>query len=182
MAKTGNIAQRYATALFALAGDKGLHDAVAADLGILVKAVDESADLRRMLNSPILARSAQDAALQALAVKAGLTETTRRFLGKLATNRRLPLLLDVATLYRAKLAALRGEHTAEVTSASPLRPGQIETLRDALASRLGGRVTLDLKVDPELLGGLIIRMGSRLIDSSIRSKLDRIGYRMKGTV
>ena len=182
MAKTGNVAQRYATALFALAGEKGLYDAVAADLRILTGAVETSADLQTLINSPLVSRAEQIAAIGKVAAKAELTDITKKFLGVLATNRRLAALPDVASIYKVKLAQLRGEHTAEVTSASTLRPGQLESLREKLSAKLGGRVALDLKVDPEIIGGLIVKVGSRMIDSSIRSKLERIGYRMKGTV
>lgn len=186
MAKTGtkssHVAQRYATALFALAGEKGLYDAVAADLRILTDAIESSADLRTLIYSPVISRSDQVAAIGKLGTKAELTDITKKFLGVLATNRRLGALADVAAIYKVKLAQMRGEHTAEVTSAVALRPGQLESLREKLSARLGGRVSLDLKVDPEILGGLIVKVGSRMIDSSIRSKLERIGYRMKGTV
>lgn len=183
MAKTGNVAQRYATALFALAGEKGLYDAVAADLRILTDAIDASSDLRTLIYSPVFTRAEQTAAVAKLAGKAELTDITKKFLGVLATNRRLAALADVAHIYKVKLAEQRGEHTAEVTSASALRPGQLESLREKLTAKLGGRVTLDLKVDPEIIGGLVVKVGSRMIDSSIRSKLERIGYRMKeGTV
>lgn len=183
MAKTGNVAQRYATALFDLAGEKGLYDAVAADLRILTDAVGASADLHTLIYSPVLSRADQTAAIRKLAEKAELTDVMKKFLGVLAANRRLAVLPEVATIYKVKLASLRGEHTAEVTSAAPLRPGQLESLREKLAGKLGGRVTLDLKVDPEIIGGLVVKVGSRMIDSSIRSKLERIGYRMKeGTV
>lgn len=181
-AKKGNVAQRYATALFALAGDKGLYDAVAADLRILTDALDSSSDLRTLVHSPILSRADQIAAIGKLAAKAELTDISKKFLGVLATNRRLAELPEVATIYKVMLAAQRGEHTAEVTSAAALRPGQLESLREKLTAKLGGRVTLDLKIDPEILGGLVVKIGSRMIDSSIRSKLERIGYRMKGTV
>ncbi len=180
--KSSHVAARYATALFALAGEKGLYDAVAADLRILTDAVAASADLRTLIYSPVISRDDKVAAIAKLGAKAELTDITKKFLGVLATNRRLPALGEVATIYKVKLAELRGEHTAEVTSAASLRPGQLESLREKLTAKLGGRVTLDLKVDPEILGGLIVKVGSRMIDSSIRSKLERIGYRMKGTV
>jgi F-type H+-transporting ATPase subunit delta len=182
LAKTGNIAERYATSLFLLAGDKGLYDAVAADLKVLVTMTEGSPDLQTIIYSPVISRADQVKGITALASKASLTDLTRKFLGALATNRRLNVLTEVATIYNAKLAAQRGEHTAVVTSAAPLRPGQLESLREKLASKLGGRVTLDLKVDPEIIGGLIVKIGSRMIDSSIRSKLERIGFAMKGTV
>lgn len=182
LAKTGNVAQRYATALFSSAGDKGLYDAVAADLKVLIAMIDGSPELRTLIYSPVISRADQVKGITALASKASLTDLTRKFLGALATNRRLNVLPEVATIYNAKLAAQRGEHTAVVTSAAPLRPGQLESLREKLASKLGGRVILDLKVDPEIIGGLIVKIGSRMIDSSIRSKLERIGFAMKGTV
>lgn len=182
MAKNGNVAERYATALFSLAGEKGLFDAVAADLKVLTGIMGSSPELDTLIYSPVLSRADQVKGITAIATKAGLTDLTRKFLGTLAENRRLPVLEDVATIYVAKLAALRGEHAAEVISAAPLRPGQLESLREKLTTKLGGRVSLNLKVDPEILGGLIVKIGSRMIDSSLRSKLERIGFAMKGTV
>lgn len=182
MAKTGNVAERYATALFALAGEKGLYDAILADLRVLTESLKDAPDLNTLIYSPILTRAQQMAGVKAIAAKAELTDLTAKFLGTLAANRRLNVLPEIAAVYKVKLATLRGEHTAEVTSAAPLRPGQLESLREKLGSKLGGRVSLDLKVDPEIIGGLIVRIGSRMIDSSIRTKLERIGYLMKGTV
>lgn len=182
MAKSGNVPERYATALFSLAGDKGLYDAVAADLSVLTSLLEQSADLRALVNSPVLARAEQAKGIAAIAAKAGLTDLTKRFVGTLASARRLAVLPEIAALYKAKLAAQRGEHTAQVTSAVALRPGQLEALREKITAKLGGRVTLDLKVDPEILGGLIVKIGSRMIDSSIKSRLERIGFAMKGTV
>jgi F-type H+-transporting ATPase subunit delta len=182
LAKSGNVPERYATALFSLAGDKGLYDAVAADLAVLTSLLEQSADLRALVTSPVLARAEQAKGIAAIAAKAGLTDLTKRFVGTLAAARRLAVLPEIAALYKAKLAAQRGEHTAQVTSAVALRPGQLEALREKITAKLGGRVTLDLKVEPEILGGLIVKIGSRMIDSSIKSRLERIGFAMKGTV
>jgi F-type H+-transporting ATPase subunit delta len=182
LAKSGIVSERYATALFSSAGEKGLYDAVAADLSTLASLLEQSADMRQLVGSPVLSRAEQTKGIAAIAGKAGLTDLTQRFLGMLATNRRLDTLAEVAALYKAKLAELRGEHTAQVTSAVALRPGQLESLREKLTAKLGGRVTLDLKVEPEILGGLIVKIGSRMIDSSIKSRLERIGFAMKGTV
>ena len=182
MAKSGNVAERYATALFELAGDRGLYDAVSADLRNIAESIENSADFKYFINDHILPRAEQVRAISALGKKAELTGLTLNFLGLLASARRLAALPDIITLYKSKLAALRGEHTAEVISATPLRPGQLETLREKLTSKLGGRVALELKVEPALIGGLIVNIGSKMIDSSIRSRLERIGFAMKGSV
>jgi len=182
LAKSGNVPERYATALFSLAGDKGLLDAVAADLSVLSTLLDQSADFRQLVDSPVLSRAEQAKGIAAIASKAGVTDLTRRFLGTLASNRRLSALASVAVRYKAKLAASRGEHTAQVISAMALRPGQLEALREKLTAKLGGRVTFELKIDPEILGGLIVKIGSRMIDSSVRGRLERIGFAMKGSM
>lgn len=182
MAKAGAVAERYAQALFALAGEKGLEDAVAKDLAELARMAEQSADLQSLIYSPILKREEQVAAITALAQKAQFTDMTLRFLGALARSRRLPALAEITETYGEMLARKRGEHVAEVTSAAPLRPGQIESLREKLAAKLGGSIRLNLRTDPEILGGLVVKIGSRMIDTSLRGKLERIGFLMKGSV
>lgn len=182
MAKSGTIAERYATALFSLAGDRGQLDAVAADLLTVGGMLAESADLRALVHNPLNRRADQALALVAIGQRAGLTETTLHFLGVLAKRRRIADFTLIAEAYRLMLARLRGEHMAEVTSATALRPGQVEALRERLAAKLGGAVHLFLRVDPSLLGGLVVRVGSRMVDSSLRGKLDRLNVLIKGTV
>lgn len=181
MAKSGKLADRYAKALFELASEKGLLDAVAADLRTLAAMVKDSEELAVMMASPLVDRASQMKAVDQLARRAGLTDLTRRFLGTLAENRRLAAFSEVASSYKAMLAAARGEHTAHVISATSLRPAQQESLKAKLAGQLGGTIHLDCKVDPSLLGGLVVKIGSRMIDSSLRGKLERIGFMMKGT-
>ena len=181
MANTGTVAERYTTALFALATEKGLLDAVAADLQQLASLEQSVPDFAAVLHSAIYTRSEQAKAVTALATKLNLTDLTRRFVGTLAQNRRLALLADVAARYTARLAASRGEHTAEVVSAAPLRPAQVEAVRQQLVAKLGGTVKLLLKIDADIIGGLVVKVGSRMMDHSVRSKLERIGFSMKGT-
>ncbi len=182
MAKSGTIAERYATALFDLAGEQGQREAVAHDLMTFAGLLADSGDLRTLLRNPLNRRADQASALVAVARQAGLSELTGHFLGVLARQRRLADFSAIAETYRIMLAHSRGEHMAEVTSATDLRPGQIEALRERLAAKLGGAVHLSLRVDPSLLGGLVVRLGSRMVDSSLRGKLDRINTLMKGTV
>lgn len=180
-AKSGKLAERYAKALFELASEKGLLDAVAADLRTVSNMTRESGDLALAMESPLVDRASLQRAMDSLSRRAGLTDLSRRFLGVLANNRRLAAFAEIATSYNDLLATSRGEHTAEVTSAAPLRPAQQESLKAKLAGQLGGTIHLDCKIDPAILGGLVVKIGSRMIDSSLRGKLERIGFMMKGT-
>lgn len=181
MAKSGKLADRYAKALFELASDKGLLDAVAADLRTFTGMVRESSELAAMIDNPLVDRAALQRVMESLSRRAGLTDLSRRFLGVLATNRRLDAFPEIAEAYTARLAESRGEFTAEVTSATLLRPAQQEQLKAKLASQLGGTIHLICQIDPAILGGLVVKIGSRMIDSSLRGKLERIGFLMKGT-
>lgn len=182
MAKSGTIAERYAQALFALAQEQDSLDAVSADLDTFSDMMTESADLKILLTSPFLERREQAHTLAALCRKAGTTEIFANFLGVLAQNRRLFAFHNIAKDYQDRLCTLRGIFRAEVTSARPLQDQQVEELRQRLATRLGGSVRLKLTVNPEMLGGVRVQIGSRLVDTTLRSKLDRIGLMMKGTV
>jgi F-type H+-transporting ATPase subunit delta len=174
------IAGRYASALYELADETRQLDAVAADLRAVKRMLEESADLRRLIRSPLLARRDQAKAMAAVLEKAAMGETVRHFVGVAAQNRRLFLLPAMVDAYLAILAARRGEITAEVTSAAPLAAGQVDALKAQLAKAAGKSVNLDFKVDPALIGGLIVRVGSRMVDSSLRSKLQRLQLAMKG--
>ena len=180
MSNAGLIADRYAKALFDLAVEQGQLDAVAADGKALTEALAHSPDLHTLIYSPIPTRAEQTAFVAKLAEKAEFSAITRNLLGVLAKNRRLNVLPDVLAAFAARLATSRGEKTAEVTSAHPLHMGQVEALKAKLQKQLGGKVTLDLKINPEILGGLIVKIGSRMIDSSVRGKLDRLELVMKG--
>jgi F-type H+-transporting ATPase subunit delta len=174
------LADRYAAALFDLADEAKNLDAVADDLNSLGAMIRNSKDLERLVRSPVIAREDQSRALAALMEKAGLGALTRKFVGLVARNRRLFVLPAMISAYRARLAARRGETTAEVVSARALSPHQVEALADSLKKALGTKVAVDTKVDPALLGGLVVKVGSRMVDSSLRTKLQQLRLAMKG--
>jgi F-type H+-transporting ATPase subunit delta len=177
---TGGLAERYATALFALAEERRTLDAVASDLATLKGLLAESADLRRLIRSPVIAREAQAKAVAALAERAALQQVTRNFLGLLARNRRLFALPEMIRHYLATLAARRGEVTAEIAVAQELSVAQRERITSELARAAGQKVSLDIRIDPDLLAGLTVRLGSRLVDASLKHKLHRLEMAMKG--
>lgn len=157
-------------------------DAVSADLDTFSTMLDDSKDLRLLVSSALIRRKEQAQTLVSLCRRAQMTDVFARFLGVLAQNRRLDVYRDIAGDYQNRLRLLRGAFHADVTSAQPLRDDQVHRLREKLAARLGGTVRLTLKVNPALLGGLRVQIGSRLVDTTLRGKLDRIGLMMKGTV
>ncbi len=178
--RVSDVAGRYASALYDLADDKGAIDTVAGDLTSLQKMFDDSDDFRRLVKSPILSRGDQSKGIAAVAEKAQLSPLTQQFLGLAATNRRLSALPGVIAGFRAILAERRGEATAHVTSATPLSDAQKTSLIDALKKAVGRNVDIAAKVDPSILGGLIVKVGSRMVDSSLKSKLQRLKLAMKG--
>lgn len=171
---------RYAAALFELAREAGSLSAVETSLATLKAALSESHELRALAKSPLIARGAKSAAVTALAATLRLDPLTTRFLGVLASNRRLNVLGEVLRAFGEQLAAHRGEARAEVTSAFPLSTGQLAALGAQLKSRVGRDVALDTAVDPQLLGGLVVRIGSQMIDNSIRNRLNTLATAMKG--
>jgi len=175
-----SLAGRYATALFGLARDEKQIDAVTRSLDSLDQAIAESADLRQLAMSPAISRAEAGRAIRALTPTLGVDPITARFLAVLADNGRLRELKNVIKTFRVLTADLRGETTAEVTSARPLDDGQVATLKANLKARLGRNVSIDAKVDPEILGGIIVRHGSQMIDASIRTKLNTLANAMKG--
>jgi F-type H+-transporting ATPase subunit delta len=174
------LAERYARALFDLADDGRALDQVAADLKSLAGMLAESADLRRLIRSPVIDRAAQGKAIAALADQAQLAKLTHNFLGLLARNRRLFALPEMITAFLANLAERRGEVTAQVISAAPLTAAQSAALAEALRKSAGAKLTIDSRIDPSLLGGIVVRLGSRMIDASLKSKLNRLQLAMKG--
>jgi len=174
------LAERYAKALFELADERKALDEVANDLRALRTLLDESADLRRLVRSPVLSRVAQGKAVAALAERAGFSGITRNFLGVAARNRRLFLAPGVIAAYLQELATRRGEVTAEVTAARPLSPAQAEAVSEQLRKAVGRKVSVDLRIDPSLIGGLVVKVGSRMVDASLKSKLTRLQLAMKG--
>ena len=177
---TASLAGRYAAALYDLAGEQGVVTAVESDLDTLAAAVRESADLAALLKNPEVSRDAAGKAVDAVAAHLELSSLTRNFLGVLSANRRLASLPDVVRAFSAIAAAARGEVTAEVTSAHPLDEAQLAQLADKLKAREGRAVTLKAHVDPAILGGLVVKIGSRMIDSSIRTRLNSLAQAMKG--
>ena len=173
------VAGRYATALFELAEAQGALDAVAADLGKISAMLGASEDLKRLVRSPIFGADEQGRAFGAVLEKAGISGLVKNFAGLVIRNRRLFALPDMISAYGALLAQKRGEVTAQVTSAHPLGDAQVESLKAALKSATGRDVRIDTKVDAGLLGGLIVKVGSRMIDSSLRTKLNSLKIAMK---
>lgn len=176
----GGVAGRYASALYELAeADKAL-DQVAGDLRDLRAMCAESAELARLIASPVLSREAQAAAITTLAEKAGFHALTRKFLGTLSKNRRLGVVRGVIAAFLAELAHRRGEVTAEVVSATALKPAYLDRVRDALAAALGAKVALEPRIDAAIIGGLKVRVGSKMVDASIATKLQKLRLSMKG--
>jgi F-type H+-transporting ATPase subunit delta len=177
---TGAIAERYSAALFELAEQQSALDVVALDLRNLKVLIAGIEDVRRLLRSPVLSRVAQQKALDALSERVGFNGLTRNFLGLVARNRRLAALVGIADAFLNRLAAKRGEVTAQVATAVPLNETQVGAIGAALKSVVGSNVTLDVTVDPGLLGGLVVKVGSRLVDGSLRTKLQHLQLAMKG--
>ena len=171
---------RYAIALFDLARDARTIDTVESSLATVRDVLNESADFRELTVSPLVARGAAVKAVLATADALGIDATTKNFLGVLAENRRLGQLPAIIRAFRQLAARHRGEIAAEVTSAHPLNDEQVVELKQQLRQRVGRDVSVDLSVDPELLGGLVVRIGSQMIDSSIRTRLNTLAHAMKG--
>jgi len=174
------LAGRYATALFELARDQKQIDTVSASLGRLRAALAGSPEFAALVTSPLIGREEGARATLATADSLGSDPLTRNFLGVLAKGRRLGILANVIRDFEKLAAHARGEATAEVTSAHPLNDEQVAALRAKLRASLGRDVAVDLRVDPSILGGLVVRVGSRMIDSSIKTKLDTLALAMKG--
>ncbi|HEX8442151.1 MAG TPA: F0F1 ATP synthase subunit delta [Allosphingosinicella sp.] len=174
------LAGRYATALFELARDNKMLEAVGASLASLRRGLAESPELRELTTSPLVTREQAVGAIGATSQAMRLDPLTANFLGVLAQNRRLGQLGPVIRAFNMLAANHRGETTAEVTSAHPLDDGQVQALRQNLRSRLGRDVAVDLTVDPAILGGLVVKIGSQMIDGSIRTKLNNLAIAMKG--
>ncbi|VBB68756.1 ATP synthase delta chain [invertebrate metagenome] len=179
-AGVAGIADRYATALFELAHEEQCLDQVEADLVNLRTLLAASADLQRFVTSPVLSREEQIRGIAAVGGAAGLSSLTQRFLKVVAAKRRLFVVSTVITVLLARIAGSRGEHRVDVVVAQPLSSDQEAALAAALAAVTGGQVLVDITVDPTLLGGLVIRIGSRIIDSSLRTKLQHLQLAMKG--
>lgn len=173
------VSGRYATALFELARDENSVDQVRGDLDKFEAILNDSADLKRLVRSPVFAADIQLKALSAVLDKAGIAGTTAKFLKVLTANRRLFAVSDVIRAYRALVAKFKGEATAEVTVAERLNDKNLDALKAALKSVTGKDVALNVKVDPSIIGGLVVKLGSRMVDSSLRTKLNSIKNAMK---
>ena len=175
-----SLSGRYATALFELARDSKTLATVEVSLGTVRQALTESADFKALTTSPLISRANAGKAVAGVAKSLGLDATTTSFLGVLAENRRLNQLPAIIRSFRALAASHRGETTAEVISAHPLTDAQVSELKQQLRTRLGRDVSVDLSVDPSLLGGLVVKIGSQMIDSSIKTRLNSLAHAMKG--
>ncbi|MBH0238058.1 F0F1 ATP synthase subunit delta [Methylobrevis albus] len=173
------VAQRYATALFDLAIDGGATDAVEADAVRFEGLVAESADLARVVRSPVFTADDQLKAVSAVLAAAGIDGLFANVVKLAARNRRLSAVPDIIKGYRQLVAVHRGEVTADVVSAEPLADAHAAELKAALSAMTGKTVVLDASVDPSLIGGLIVRLGSRMIDTSIKSKLNALKIALK---
>ena len=174
-----SLSGRYASALFELASENGTVTAVESDLEKLGTALSESEDLRAATTNPQLSRGEQGKAIAAVSSHLALSGLTSNFLGVLAGNRRLAELGKMIASFKTIAAAQRGEITATVTSAHPLTDEQLATLKTKLTARQGRTVMLSHDVDPDLLGGLVVTIGSQRIDASIRTRLNSLAQAMK---
>ena len=175
-----SLAGRYAAALFELARDQKQLESVGTSLASVRQALIESSDFKELTTSPLVSREAAAKAVAGAASTMGLDPLTTNFLGVLAQNRRLAQLPAIIRAFNILAASYRGETTAEVTSAHPLTDDQIASLKTNLKTRLGRDVAVDLSVDPAILGGLVVKIGSQMIDGSIRTKLNSLAHAMKG--
>jgi F-type H+-transporting ATPase subunit delta len=173
------VAERYASAFFDLARERSEIDRVEGQLQSVAAMLDDSADFRRLVASPVFAAEDQERAIGAIAEKAGIGGLTGNFLRLVARNRRLFALRDMIRGFRQMAAEHRGEVTAEVTSAHPLGDDHVAALKAALKQKLGKDVTLETSVNPALLGGLVVKIGSRMIDTSLRTRLMNVKTRLK---
>ena len=175
-----SLAGRYARALFDLAEENKALAAVEASMIRIGEALTASDALRALVASPVVSRADAGRAIKAIAAELKIDPTTTNFLGVLAANRRLGKLADIVRAFAGMSATHRGEVSADVTSAHPLAADQVSALKAKLKSRIGRDVAVNLNVDPTILGGLVVRVGSRLVDSSIRTRLNTLAAAMKG--
>ena len=173
------VSGRYATALFELARDEKSIDTVRADLDRFEALLADSADLKRLVRSPVFSAEVQSRALAAVLDKAGITGVSANFLKVLTANRRLFAVADVLRAFRALVARFKGEATADVTVAETLSDKNLDALKAALKSVTGKDVALNVNVDTSIIGGLVVKLGSRMVDSSLRTKLNSIKHAMK---
>lgn len=176
---TSTIAARYAHAFFDLALEHNCLDAIAGDLTALKKTIESSTEFATFVKSPVYGNKDQQKAIAAIAEKSGFAEMTKNFLSLVTHNRRLFALTDIINAFDQRAAAHRGEMSAEAITATPLNQDQERRLRSEIESIVGKAVNLDTRVDPSLLGGMVVKVGSRMIDSSLKTKLNRLKTVMK---
>jgi len=172
-------AGRYASALLDTARQDNQLAAVEQDINSIGQMIEESDDMRRLVRSPVFSAEDQTKAIEALLGKLGVHTLTMNFFKLLVRNRRLFAVQDIVRAFKALAAEARGEMQAEVTSAVALNDAQLDELRSTLKGSVGKDVTLDTKIDPSLLGGLVVKIGSRMIDSSLKTKIATLKTRMK---
>jgi F-type H+-transporting ATPase subunit delta len=175
-----SLAGRYASALFDLARDQRQIDSVGRSLDALSQALVDSKDFAELASSPLVSRDEAGKAFAAIAPQIGLDPITANFLGVLARNGRKGELRNVIRAFRRLASEHRGEVTADVTTARPLNDEQVSALKSQLRTRAGRDVAIDATVDPAILGGIVVKLGSQQIDASIRTKLNRLASAMKG--
>jgi F-type H+-transporting ATPase subunit delta len=173
------MAGRYASALFELANETNAIDSVKADLERFEALASESPDLTRLIRSPVFSADEQLHALSAVLERAGIGGLAAKFLKLITTNRRLFAVRDIVKGFRELVADHKGEATAEVTVAEPLKDEHVAALKSALKAVSGKDVDLNIKVDPAIIGGLVVKLGSRMVDTSLRTKLNAIRHAMK---
>jgi F-type H+-transporting ATPase subunit delta len=173
------MASRYATALFELAREANAIDAVKVDLARFDALIGANPDLARLVRSPVFSADEQLQALSALLDRTGIGGLAAQFLKFVTKNRRLFAVRDMVRAYREFVARHKGEATATVTVAERLKDEHVAALRAALAAISGKQVDLDVKVDPTIIGGLVVKLGSRMVDTSLRTKLNAIKHAMK---
>jgi F-type H+-transporting ATPase subunit delta len=175
------VAGRYATALFELALEQKSVDAVKADLDRFAALIDENEDLARLVRSPVFGADEQTKALTAVLDSAKIGGLAANFLRLVASNRRLFAVRLILKAFRLLVAQYKGEVTAEVTVAEKLNDKHLDALKNALKGVTGKDVDLDVKVDPSIIGGLVVKLGSRMVDTSLKTKLNAIKHAMKET-
>jgi F-type H+-transporting ATPase subunit delta len=173
------MAGRYATALFELAREANAIDAVKADLERFDGLVAESPDLNRLVRSPVFSTAEQLRALSAVLARAGIGGLAAQFLKLVTSNRRLFAARNMVRGYRELVAKHKGEATAEITVAEELKDDHVTALKGALKTISGKDVALNIKIDPAIIGGLVVKLGSRMVDTSLRTKLNAIRNAMK---
>lgn len=179
-AHEAGLAGRYALAVFELAQEERAVETVANDFAGLNQLIAESPDLMRLVRAPVFSREEQAAGMNGVLNRMEASALTRRFILLLASKRRLFALPDIIRAYRSLVAKQKGEMAAQVTSARPLSNEEMDELRATLKSRLSRDVQLESHIDPSLLGGLVVQVGSRMIDSSIRTKLNNMRMALRG--